>query len=688
MALRFDPDLLPRIRDGKVTMQFGLWRRPRVVAGRVYVVKGLGIVRVTAVEKIDLSRLTPWEAEAAGAKGVEQLREWLKLERPDVDPTSGNGYRVRFRYLGPETNDGEEAEEMGEEDGDEEDDEEQSRSAVPPKAVPPDLMEWVDKRPWRLEHLQTLVTGIWRNADDIAAEVKEDSPTTRRRMGDLRKRDLVTSHRHHGYRITPEGQGALTRTVDGSADGVGTSAAGWLNAKGSRSDIIEALRDGRWHNAGEIGEILKLSVVSIQRRVAALRDRGLIESHRRRGYRLTEVGREAAGITDEEPTAEASAFLQAVPEEGPWGLAARVHEPMELDPTVPEPHIAEVPGAEVERVAPIPSSLLEWLDKKDYRKDLMLAIPPGDYISSSELSELLDTSITALHGRLKTLKEKDLVTALPRRGYKVTNLGTRVAAVLRAMAMRSSTEPEGASAFLSAEPPGWGALPQRAVPTVAPQALATMQPRSPRWGSGTECGFCHADASSLPRLGWVVGLQSHLESPLAEGSSEKPMVCRRGIIEDASWFLVLERNPLAEGHCKLICKEHVWDLLELGEWANRDQRIAAVRDSMSRALVQSVEVIMALDPRIVDVMIVSGLEHGSHLHLDLIPRYRMDLPGLRPLASSRAFYDDLSLVRKRRLWETRRRHLEEVANKLRSVSSRVLATRSATGTRVTTFGEL
>jgi diadenosine tetraphosphate (Ap4A) HIT family hydrolase len=192
----------------------------------------------------------------------------------------------------------------------------------------------------------------------------------------------------------------------------------------------------------------------------------------------------------------------------------------------------------------------------------------------------------------------------------------------------------------------------------------------------------------MPKLGWVTGLQSHLESPLDEGRSDEPIACRRGVIEDASWFLVLERNPLTEGHCKLICKEHVWDLMELGEWANRDQRIAAVRDSLSRALVLSIEVIMAIDPRIVDVTVVSGLEHGSHLHFDLIPRYRMDLPGLRPLASSRAYYDDLSLVRKRRLWETRKKHLEEVANRLRSVAARVLATRGAAGTRVTTFGEL
>ena len=87
----------------------------------------------------------------------------------------------------------------------------------------------------------------------------------------------------------------------------GTSAADWLRGKKGRSELMEVLKDGRWHNAAEIGEVLGLSVVSVQRRVAALRDRGLVESHRRRGYRLTEVGFEALGLmpkTDEVPAAE------------------------------------------------------------------------------------------------------------------------------------------------------------------------------------------------------------------------------------------------------------------------------------------------------------------------------------------------------------------------------------------------
>ena len=104
---------------------------------------------------------------------------------------------------------------------------------------------------------------------------------------------------------------------------------------------------------------------------------------------------------------------------------------------------------------------------------------------------------------------------------------------------------------------------------------------------------------------------------------------------------------------------------------------------MARDLMLAVEVISALDDRIVDVLVISGLEQGSHLHFDLIPKYRMDLPGMRPLASSKAYYDDLSLSRKRKLWQGRREHLEEVADKLRTAARRVIVTKGIPGLRVT-----
>jgi Mn-dependent DtxR family transcriptional regulator len=654
-------------------MQFGLWKRPRVVAGRVYVIKGLGIIRVTAVEKIDLNRLTPWEAQAAGAKDVAQLRKWLSVAKDSA--SMGSGYRVRFRYLGPESKEGDGDAETEEGKADDATSNDDATSPVKASAIPADLMTWIEKRDWRIQHLTTLTNGIWRNADDISLEISADSATTRRRMGDLRKRGLVNSHRHHGYRITPEGMGAIAKMVDKSEGSAGASAAEWLRSKGGRTDLIEALLDGKWHNAGEVGQLLGLSVVSVQRRVAALRDRGLIESHRRRGYRLTDIGFEAIGM--EPPSTEE--FVM-VPDDASITLAKAV----DMDVAGEDEPLTEESFLEPkEEEAPIPGELLEWLDKKPYRKELILVIPPDEFISTSDLSEVLTTSITALHGRIKTLKDRGLVESLPRRGYKKTHLGARISDLMRAMAMRTRKEPEGAEAFLSAEPEGWSGEPAPSdVARVDVGIEGLSRPKS-RWGATESCGFCHANATSGPEEGWVQAMQTHIESPLEARTKIEPIECRRGVIDDASWFLVVDRNPMAEGHCKLVCKEHVNDMLELAEWSRRDQGMAHARDSLSKDLLIAIEVITALDPRIVDVMVLSGHEYGAHLHFDLIPRYRMDLPGLRPLASSKAFYDDMSLARKRRLWQERQKHLDEVADKLRAAARGILPSRGPTGMTVT-----
>jgi Mn-dependent DtxR family transcriptional regulator/diadenosine tetraphosphate (Ap4A) HIT family hydrolase len=648
-------------------MQFGLWKRPRVVAGRVYVVKGVGVVRVTAVEKINLSRLTPWEAEAAGAKDVTQLRSWLKDENPTADPTRDDGYRVRFRYLGPETDPG--AGEVEVDASEVEKESEEPGSSVSAKAIPPDLMKWVEKKEWRSEHLQLLASGVWRNADDMSSEIGIDSATTRRRMGDLRKRGLVTSHRHHGYRITPEGMGALTNMVDESKGAAGTSAADWLSAKKGRGEIIEVLKDGRWHNAAEIGKAMDLSVVSVQRRVAALRDRGLVESHRRRGYRLTDVGFEAVGMSPEE----------AVPP-----TMGRPPVPLDEGTGTPESSIEATfaVGEAREAPSPIPSDLLEWLDIQPYRKDLLVAVPHSDYVSASELSELVGESVTTLHGRLATLRDRGLVESIPRKGYTLTTLGAQTVDVISAMAMRRRDEPLGASAFLSAESDTWSMGGTSAVTPVAPsKAVTTVRPRR-QMVPGETCGFCQTTSMGTPEAGWIEAMQGNLETPMAGGRGET-VTCNRGVLEDGAWFLVLDRDPISEGHCKLVCKEHVLDIVELADWSHRDQKLAHVRDTLARDLMLSIEVISSLDPRIVDVVVFSGMEHGSHLHFDLVPRYRMDLPGLRPIASSRAYYDDMSLSRKRKLWKARRQHLEEVAGQLREAATRVLASRSAPGVRVT-----
>jgi Mn-dependent DtxR family transcriptional regulator/diadenosine tetraphosphate (Ap4A) HIT family hydrolase len=712
-------------------MQFGLWRRPRVVAGRVYVIPGLGTLRVTAVEKIDLSRITPWEAEASGAEDVAQLREWLKEEKPDADVEEGMCYRVRFRFLGPETKGGKaaaeaeaegdaEAAEGGDQEGEGaesegeagvagegEDEEGPTKTAkagrkpeagkaaaaepvaskVLPKAIPPDLMEWVEKAPWHRVYLTALASGIWRNADEMGDELGTDSPTIRRRLGDLRKRGLVNSHRHHGYRITPEGQGALVTMVEhGSSSG--ETMTGWLEAKKERSDVTGVLGDGNWHNADEVARALGLSIVSVQRRVAALRDRGLVESHRRRGYRLTEKGRAATGAPA--PSGTDVPVEGPAPEEEPQDRAdATAAPPRPVTTAAPTPPTVAPPPASAPPTSPAPqattsepplaSSLLEWLEAKPYRKALLLAIRSGTYVPSGDLSTMLSTSVTALHGRLKTLKEHDLVDAAPRLGYTLTPLGARASAVIRALAAKGRNEPVGAESFLRAEPVGWTPGTRLEASPEAPAMRAARQPGQIRLAPSGECGFCRATAKSGSRPGWVRTMQTHLELSTDPATKSESTPCSRGVFEDQSWFLTVDRDPLAEGHCKLVCKEHVVDLVELAEWAGRDTRMAAVRDTMARDLMLASEVIYSFDPRIVEVSVLTGVDHGVHLCFDLVPRYRMDLPGIRPLASTRSHYDDLSLARKRRLWEVRREHMQDIAAALREAATRVIRARALPG---------
>jgi diadenosine tetraphosphate (Ap4A) HIT family hydrolase/biotin operon repressor len=379
---------------------------------------------------------------------------------------------------------------------------------------------------------------------------------------------------------------------------------------------------------------------------------------------MTEVGFEALGITPEvveRPPLHAATMSYAAPSASPGsGDDAGVA----MDAAAPAPE-------------PLPSSILEWLERQPYRKDLLVAIPHDDYTSASELAEILGESTTTLHGRLGTLRDKGLVESIPRQGYMLTPMGLQATGVISAMAMRRREEPVGASAYLSAESDSWSMSGGGGASIGMSNASVAVRPRK-HLAAGETCGFCQSTSMGMPTSGWIEAMQSNAETPTNEGKGET-ITCRRGVLEDGAWFLVVDRDPLAEGHCKLVCKEHVQDLLDLADWAHRDQKMAHVRDTMARDLMLAIEVISSLDERIVDVAVFSGVEHGAHLHFDLVPRYRMDLPGLRPIASSKAYYDDLSLGRKRKLWKARKDHLEEVAGTLRNAAHKVLAARGVPG---------
>jgi hypothetical protein len=90
------PEEQEGIRDGRITLGFRCWDRPRVRPG-TRMRTGVGLVEVLAVDPVELDEITEEEAGLAGAGSQEELvgrlRPWLH---------KGAVYRVGLRWAGPD----------------------------------------------------------------------------------------------------------------------------------------------------------------------------------------------------------------------------------------------------------------------------------------------------------------------------------------------------------------------------------------------------------------------------------------------------------------------------------------------------------------------------------------------------------------------------------------------------------
>ncbi len=87
------------IRSGQKTTTLRFWSRPQVRPGSVHHVRGLGRVRVTAVECVDEHRLTPDCARADGFESLAQLRQALAEMYPSEEREGKRLYLVSFEYV-------------------------------------------------------------------------------------------------------------------------------------------------------------------------------------------------------------------------------------------------------------------------------------------------------------------------------------------------------------------------------------------------------------------------------------------------------------------------------------------------------------------------------------------------------------------------------------------------------------
>jgi len=97
--LLFKKKFLPAIRRGEKTQTIRLWKHRRLRAGQRSYVPGAGYIRILAVDRIELDRLTDADARLDGFHSADALREEIGRLYPSGRETGHQAYRVAFELL-------------------------------------------------------------------------------------------------------------------------------------------------------------------------------------------------------------------------------------------------------------------------------------------------------------------------------------------------------------------------------------------------------------------------------------------------------------------------------------------------------------------------------------------------------------------------------------------------------------
>ncbi len=187
----------PAIADGSVSVLFRRWRRPQVLAGRVYRTAA-GRLLVERVDVVDPARLTAADARRAGASGPDEVRAQLRGD--DSWPL----YRLRVRLAdGPDP-----------------------RSTLAADGrLDPDAVTALTRRldrldrasshgPWTRQTLRMIEQQPAVRAPDLAASVGRPTQPFKIDVRKLKNLGLTTSLRI-GYELSTRGRAYLDATADG-----------------------------------------------------------------------------------------------------------------------------------------------------------------------------------------------------------------------------------------------------------------------------------------------------------------------------------------------------------------------------------------------------------------------------------------------------------------------------------------
>ena len=94
--LLFKKKFLSQIRSGQKTQTIRLWKYRRMRAGQRSYIPGVGHIRVTTVEEVDLAQLTDADARPDGFQTADQLRAEITQLYPQQLAEGYRAFRIGF----------------------------------------------------------------------------------------------------------------------------------------------------------------------------------------------------------------------------------------------------------------------------------------------------------------------------------------------------------------------------------------------------------------------------------------------------------------------------------------------------------------------------------------------------------------------------------------------------------------
>lgn len=187
----FDEDQRDGIRLGRITVTFRNWQHPPFKSGEAVEALNIGTIDITNIKKMRLRDVSASDARAAGATSLFDFFERFRGKHPGLDLDEAQITRIRFRYKG-------------------ESEESNSRPRPSQVLVAGKQLEEIDDRSrseeWTIKYIGPLTEGGTLFSSELADILEEDQERVKKRMGQLKKLEIVESSPKKGYSLTSLGE--------------------------------------------------------------------------------------------------------------------------------------------------------------------------------------------------------------------------------------------------------------------------------------------------------------------------------------------------------------------------------------------------------------------------------------------------------------------------------------------------